>query len=103
MADRQIEYWAGMLEGLDESAAGKRAYLDIVSPKGIRIYDDNGKRLDFGFKLNDGMAAGWSGVDRRGNVVCLSDWKSGYDGKDVSVLLLSKFLEGWGYELVDER
>lgn len=88
---------------MDESQA-PRAYLDSVLPKnGITLYDDAGKKLDFGFKLSPGMAQGWTGIDRSGNVVCLSDWESGYDGKDVSIPLLAKFLEGWGYELVDER
>lgn len=82
----------------------KHAYLDSVFPKnGITLYDDNGKKLDFGFKLDNGMAKGWTGIDKSGNIVCLSDWNSGYDGSDVSILLLSKFLEDYGYELVDER
>lgn len=96
---------------LDESSAetveeslGKRAYLDSVLPKnGISLYDDAGKKLDFGFKLDRDMTKGWSGIAKDGSIVCLSDWDSGYDGKDVSVLALAKFLEGYGYELVDER
>ena len=49
------------------------------------------------------MARGWTGIDKSGNVVCLSDWNSGYDGKDISIPLLSMFLKDYGYELIDER
>ena len=43
------------------------------------------------------------GIDKDGNVCCLSDYESGYDGKDISIPLLAKFLKDYGYELVDER
>jgi hypothetical protein len=104
-----IKYWQSRLDALDngrqvKESSSKRAYLDSVLPKnGITLYDDAGKKLNFEFKLNSGMAAGWTGVDKQGNVVCLSDWNSGYDGKDISVPLLSMFLKDYGYELVDER
>lgn len=99
-----IAYWQNVLESYNESQSVKHAYLDYVLPKnGIALYDDNGKKLDFGFKLNDGMAKGWTGISKDGHVECLCDRKSGYDGKNISILLLAKFLKDYGYELVDER
>lgn len=103
-----IKYWQkqlklGNYKKLNESS-GKHAYLDIILPKnGVSLHDDAGKKLDFGIKLNNGMASGWSGIDQDGNIVCLSDFESGYDGTDISIPLLAKFLADYGYELVDER
>ena len=102
-----MAYWENALMEMNETAQrklAKRAYLDSALPKnGITLYDDAGKKLDFGFSLSKGMAAGWTGVDKDGNAVCLCDAKSGYDGHDVSIPMPSKFLADRGYELVDER
>ena len=65
-----IKYWQNRLDALDrgrqvKESSSKRAYLDSVLPQnGITLYDDAGKKLNFGFKLNSGMAMGWTGVDK---------------------------------------
>lgn len=70
----------------------------------VTIYDEHGKKVDFGIRLNREMTAGWSGPSEDGkSITLLSDFDSGYDGKDISIPLLAKFLASYGYELVDER
>lgn len=103
--DKMIYYWAHMLdEAMNEFPAGK-AFLDSVLPKnGVIIYDEHGKKLDFGIKLNQDMVGGWSALSKDGKtIIALSDFNSGYDGKDISIPALAKFLQSYGYELIDER
>lgn len=51
------------------------------------------KKLDFGIKLNQDMVSGWSALSKDGkSIIALSDFNSGYDGKDISIPLLARFL-----------
>lgn len=50
------------------------------------------------------MVGGWSALSKDGKtIIALSDFNSGYDGKDISIPALAKFLQSYGYELIDER